>query len=249
MTLAIMQPYFFPYIGYWQLIANSDEFIFFDIVQYNKRSWMNRNRILHPDEPSKFQYISIPIRKHKQNTLIKDVIINNNQNWQQTILGQLTVYKKLKAPFYNTTIDLIQNIFSQNYDTFLNLSIESIKHICNYLDIKLKYQMASDIDFDKSTIKYSGDWALAISKTLNANNYINPYGGYEIFNENKYNANNINLKFIKPSFTLYKQSWRKDFIHGLSILDILMFNDKNSCKDMIKNDFQIMSKQQLLERN
>jgi len=162
MTLAIMQPYLFPYIGYWQLIANSDEFVFFDVVQYNKRSWMNRNRVLHLDKSKDFQYISIPIRKHLHGTSISDVILNNDEKWQDKILGQLTIYKKLKAPFYNETIDLLKTIFSKECESFLSLSIESTKIICDYLGIDLKYKIASDIDFDRDQIEGPGDWALEI---------------------------------------------------------------------------------------
>jgi len=245
-TLAIMQPYLFPYIGYWQLIANSDEFIFFDVVQYNKKSWMNRNRILHPDKNKKFQYISVPIAKHEKGTLIKDVILNNNEKWKAKILGQLTVYKKLKAPYYDVTMNLINSIFAKEYETFLALSIESIIVISKYLDIDLKYQIASDIDFDGSHIKAPGDWALEISKKLNASEYINPPGGYEIFEENNYASNNIDLKFLKANLTLYKQSWRKDYQAGLSIIDVLMFNSKEKVQNMLFNDFQKLTKKDLI---
>lgn len=240
-----MQPYIFPYIGYWQLIANSDEFIFFDVVQYNRRSWMNRNRILHPDTSKEFQYISVPIKKHSQGTLINEVLLNNNENWKSKILGQLTVYKKLKAPCYDDIIFLVKKIFEKDCKFLLELSIYSTKMICGYLDIKFRYKVASDIDFDRESIKSPGDWALSISKYLNAKTYINPPGGYEIFDENKYSANDTNLQFLKSNLSLYKQSWRKEFQSGLSIIDILMFNDKDTIKDMLKNDFNILSKKEL----
>jgi hypothetical protein len=246
MTVAIMQPYLFPYIGYWQLIANSDEFVFFDVVQYNKRSWMNRNRILHPSKTEDFQYISVPIKKHSQGTIIKDVYINNNENWKAKILGQLTVYKKLKAPYYKEVLILINKIFDKEHESFLGLSIESTKQVTKYLDIDFKYQIASDIDFDKSIVEGPGDWALTISKKLKVDNYINPFGGYEIFDEEKYNQNGIDIKFIKSNLTPYKQSWRNEFMAGLSIIDILMFNDKNTIKDMLMNDFNLLSKQDLI---
>ena len=245
MTLAIMQPYLFPYIGYWQLIANSDEFIFFDVVQYNKKSWMNRNRIIHPDKPDEFQYISVPIKKHSLGTLISDVAINNTENWKIKIMGQLTVYKKLKAPYYKEVVTLLNSIFEKKYDSFLRLSIESTKQICTYLDIDLKYQVASDIDFDRTIVSSPGDWALAISKYLDADKYINPPGGYEIFDENRYIQNNVELKFIKSSLTPYKQSWRKEFMSGLSIVDVLMFNDKNTIRDILKQDYSTMTKNEL----
>jgi hypothetical protein len=247
MTLAIMQPYLFPYIGYWQLIANSDEFIFFDVVQYNKRSWMNRNRILHPDENQEFQYITVPIQKIQQKGLISDAVVNNTEKWKDKILGQLTYYKKIKAPHYEKTIDLLNQIFQKDFDSFLSLSIESTKVICDYLDIDLKYKVASDIDFDRLEIEGPGDWALSISKKLNASNYINPCSGYEIFDEDKYNANNIDIKFLKSNLTPYKQSRKKEFYASLSIIDILMFNSKGDIQRLLKNDFIKLAKKDLLE--
>jgi hypothetical protein len=248
MKVAIMQPYIFPYIGYWQLIANCDEFIFFDVVQYNKKSWMNRNRIIHPDKPDEFQFISVPIKKHSHGTLIKDIKINNDESWKSKILGQLTAYKKLKAPHYDETISLVNQIFDKEYRSFLDLCIESTRQVCKHLQIGLQYKVASEIDFDRSFIKAPGDWALAISKMLKVSHYINPYSGYEIFDEKKYNENKIDIQFIKPKLTCYEQSWRKEFIGGLSILDVLMFNDKQSVKDMLINDFDFLSKTKLIDQ-
>lgn len=245
MTVAIMQPYFLPYIGYWQLIANSDQFIFFDVVQYNKRSWMNRNRILHPDQPDGFQYITIPMQKHSHGTLIKDVCIQNEENWKEKILGQLTVYQKLKAPFYDEVMKLLKKVFEAENEKFLDLIINSTKEICNYIGIKLTYDVASNIAFNKDQIQEAGDWALELSKTLDATHYINPYGGYALFDEDKYNLNGIDIKFIRSNLTPYKQSWRKTFQSGLSIIDVLMFNDKESAREILKNDFCLLSKKTL----
>lgn len=241
-----MQPYFFPYIGYFQLIANTDQFIFFDIVQYNKKSWMNRNRILHPSKPDDFQYISVPIAKHNKGSLIKDVDISHDEKWQNKILGQLTVYKKLKAPFYNEVNQIVKEILSKECNTLLDLSIESTRTICDYIGIEFNYEIASRINFDKSSISQPGDWALEISKHRKASEYINPPGGYDIFDENKFIENNIKLSFLKSGLSPYKQSWRKSFIPGLSILDILMFNDVDSCINIIKNDYKFFNKSALI---
>jgi hypothetical protein len=243
--LAIMQPYFFPYVGYFQLIANTDQFIFFDIVQYNKRSWMNRNRILHPNKPDDFQYISVPIAKHNKGSLIKDVDISHDEKWQNKILGQLTVYKKLKAPFYNEVNQLVKEILSKECNTLLDLSIESTRAICDYIGIELNYEIASRINFDKSSISQPGDWALEISKYKKASEYINPPGGFDIFDENKFIENNIKLRFLKSNLSPYKQSWRKNFNSGLSILDVLMFNNKDELIELLLNDFNIVSKSEI----
>jgi hypothetical protein len=241
MKLAIMQPYFFPYVGYFQLIANTDQFIFFDIVQYNKRSWMNRNRILHPSKPDDFQYISVPIAKHNKGSLIKDVDISHDEKWQNKILGQLTVYKKLKAPFYNEVNQIVKEILSKECNTLLDLSIESTRTICDYIGIEFNYEIASRVDFDKNSISQPGDWALEISKHKKALEYVNPPGGHDIFDEKKFLENNIKLSFLKSNLSSYKQSWRKNFNPGLSILDLIMFNSPEESKQIINNDFTIIN--------
>ena len=245
MKLAIMQPYFFPYVGYFQLIANTDQFVFFDIVQYNKKSWMNRNRILHPSKPDDFQYISVPIAKHNKGSLIKDVGISHDEKWQNKILGQLTVYKKLRAPFYNEVNQIVREILSKECNTLLDLSIESTRTICDYIGIEFNYEIASRINFDKSSISQPGDWALEISKHRKASEYINPPGGYDIFDENKFIENDIKLSFLKSNLSPYEQSWRKRFNSGLSILDALMFNNKVDLMELLLSDCKILSKQEV----
>jgi len=245
MTIAIMQPYFLPYIGYWQLIANSNFFVFFDVVKYKRKSWMNRNRVLHPSKLKEFQYICVPTKNHSTDTLIKEIIIQNEIKWKRKILGQLTLYKQLKAPYYNETISLINDIFIEDYERYISLAVNSTQKICRYLDLDFKYKIASEIEFDRSAIEGPGDWALAICLHLDCKTYINPFGGYEIFDEKKYNNHGIDIKFIKPNLTPYPQSSMKDFTKGLSIIDVLMFNSKDEVRDMLNNDFCKMNKFEL----
>ena len=246
MKLAIMQPYFFPYVGYFQLIANTDHFIFFDIVQYNKKSWMNRNRILHPNKLDDFSYISAPVAKHDKGSLIRDININNDGKWQNKILSQLDVYKKLKAPFYNEVKQVVEEVLSKECNTLLDLSIQSTQAICDYMGIELNYEIASKMNLDIGNVSQPGDWALEISKHKKASEYINPPGGHDIFDEKKFLESNIKLRFLKSSLSPYKQSWRKSFISGLSILDMLMFNDVDSCINIIKNDYKFFNKSELI---
>ena len=92
MKIGIMQPYFFPYLGYISLIKHTDEFLLFDPVQFIRHGWIERNRILKPG--AGWQYISVPLKKHEQTALIQDVQIDNSQNWREKILAQLGHYKK-----------------------------------------------------------------------------------------------------------------------------------------------------------
>jgi hypothetical protein len=241
MKLGIMQPYFFPYVGYFQLIAHTDNFVFFDIVQYNKRSWMNRNRILHQDKPDDFQYITVPVSKHEKGSLIKDIRVSNDGKWQNKILSQLMLYKKIKAPFYNEIRHLVEKIISGEQHTLLDLNIDSIRYSCDYLGIEFNYEIASKMTFDMVNVSGPGDWALEISKHKKASEYLNPPGGQAIFDEDKFTKNNIKLSFLKPKLSPYQQSWRNSFNAGLSVLDVMMFNTPEESRNLINNDFLMLN--------
>ncbi len=231
-----MQPYFFPYIGYYQLIVKTDKFIFLDNVQYIKNGWINRNRILHPVKQDGFRYITVPIKKFDKTTLIRDIKICNDINWQKKILNSLHVYKILKAPFYNNIYHLLKKVLSKQYYNISDLSIESIKAVCDYLGIKFNYEISSNLNLDLHNINQSGDWALEISKQKKASEYINPYSGYFIFDENKFNENGIKLNFLKPNLSPYKQSRSNNFNSSLSILDLIMFNSIKDSYKLISSD-------------
>ncbi|MGE4472023.1 MAG: WbqC family protein [Sulfuricurvum sp.] len=245
MNVAIMQPYFFPYLGYIQLIAHCDLFVFFDVVQYNQKSWMSRNRILHPDQKQGFQYINVPVKKQTKGTYIKDTYIDNTQNWQEKIRGQLSIYKKLHAPFYTETLKLLESIFQKKYEKLLDLNQTATVLLMEYLDIGIDYKVASELQLDYGAIALAGDWAFEISKALNAKMYTNPYSGYEIFDEEKFTSSGIQLTFLKSNLSPYKQSQREPFIPGLSIVDILMFYSKEDVKNLILNDYKLYGKKDL----
>ncbi len=248
MKIGIMQPYIFPYLGYWQVMNKTDRWIFFDTVQYNKRSWMNRNRIMHPNPVKEYQYISVPIKKHPRGTLINEVEINQDINWRETIKGQLTVYKQLRAPYYDDVHALIESILDEaKMDSFLELCILSSEAICKSLHIAINYKIASQTDFDRERITAPGEWALEICKAQKADMYINPYSGYDIFDEENYRKNNIELRFLKPAIREYTQSKRERFVPSLSIIDMLMFTGFSYTEKSIKNDFSLYTKDDLIK--
>ena len=235
MTLGIMQPYFFPYIGYWQLIKAADEFILFDDVQYIRHGWINRNRILKPNEG--WTYITIPLKKHSRNDLIKDIKVAGNIDWQDVLLNQLNNYKKL-AHFYSETINLIENIIKKlDNDSAVEVNQIIIAELCGYLDIDTKITVSSHYNFDYSNVHDAGDWALEISRQKKAKVYINPISGKELFDKEKFISNNINILFLKPHEITYNQK-RKPFEPWLSIIDVLMFNGKDETVKLL-NYFSI----------
>jgi len=216
-----MQPYFFPYPGYFSLIKNSDKWIFFDTPQYIRHGWVNRNRVLKPVEG--WQYITVPLKKHERDATIKDVITNNAEDWKIKIIRQLEHYKKL-APFYIQTIKLIENCFAVSTDSLSELNIASIKEICRHLEIECNSEVFSKMDIAIDAVSAPDEWALNICKAIGGTQYINPPGGLDFFDKNKYISQNIDIKFLEINTAVYQQG-KREFIPGLSIIDVMMFND------------------------
>lgn len=232
MKIGIMQPYFFPYIGYFSLINYVDEFIFFDTPQYISHGWVNRNRILRQD--GKPGYITVPIQKAPQNTAIKDIRISSDNKWKDKIYGQLTVYKR-KAPYYKDVLCFLHNILDKDYNSSLvNLNIETIKAVCNYIGLEKTFFKYSQMDIKVSNVKQPDEWALKITKALSGDVYVNLPGGQTFFDRKKYEKYDVKLEFLQSNLPIYIQKIGC-FEEGLSIIDVMMFCEKREIYDMLMN--------------
>lgn len=230
--VAIMQPYFLPYIGYFSLIKHTDKFILFDTVQFIRHGWIERNRILKQDDG--WIYIKVPLVKASRDTPIKAMHIDNSQDWQRKIKSQLQPYKKT-APYYNETIALIDEIFSQEYETITELNKSALEVICKYLGIQCDIEIFSEMNLAIQDANEPDEWALNICKELDGvEEYWNPPGGMEFFDRTKYEKAGINLKFQSLSLLPYDQK-RGVFEAGLSIIDVIMFNSVEDINKMMDN--------------
>lgn len=237
MKLGIMQPYFFPYIGYISLIKHTDKFILFDPVQFIRHGWIERNRILKPE--SGWQYISVPLVKHERETLIKDIQINNNENWKEKILAQLQHYKK-KSPFYKQTIEVVQKGLDIKTDSIVKLNYSTLKAVCEYLEIPFDCEIFSEMNLEIEAVNAPDEWALNICKAMGYKEYWNPPGGIEFFDGKKYESAGIDLKFHKINIQPYPQRRGPENIEtGLSIIDVMMFNSPEQIKEML-DDFELL---------
>ena len=226
MTLGIMQPYFFPYLGYFDLINKSDKWIVFDTPQYIRHGWVNRNRILHPT--SGWQYFIVPVKKHHRETPIYEIEISDQENWQERILGQLNHYKK-KAPNYFGTIEFIKSCFEENLIFLSEFNTMVLSKLCNLLRIDFDIEIFSKMDLQIGKIENPGEWALRICEALGAETYINPPGGETIFDKNEFEAKKINL--VIQDFENMKYPVRgNEFVADLSIIDVLMWNEPKEIK-------------------
>lgn len=230
MKLAIMQPYFMPYIGYFSLIKHTDEFILFDSVQFIRHGWIERNRMLK--QSGGWQYIQVPlVKENGRATLIKDVRINNAENWQQKILAQIQHYKK-KAPYYGSVMSMLGEVFNRNYEDIVSLNKRSLSVVCEYLGIHRDFPVFSQMNLVIEKVNAPDEWALNICKTLGADSYLNPIGGLDFFDRKKYENEGVDIAFQSMHITEYSQKI-DSFEPGLSILDVLMFNSAEETCQML----------------
>lgn len=236
MKIGIMQPYFFPYIGYFALIKYTDLFVFFDTPQYISHGWINRNRILNCDgEPT---YITVPIKKAPRETPINEININTNMSWKEKIYGQLNVYKK-KAPNFNTTMDFLHDLLDDIETEKLSyLNIYTLKNTCDYLGISREFFTFSEMDLNIAEVCSPDEWALNITKAMGIDTYVNPPGGQSFFDREKYEREGIKLEFLQSNLKKYVQRIGH-FEPGLSIIDVMMFCKKDEILDML-DDYTIL---------
>ncbi len=230
MKLGIMQPYFFPYIGYFQLINAVDKFILFDVVQFIRHGWIERNRILKQNND--WLYVKVPLNKPKRETKINDLTIRT-EDWKNKIIAQLQVYKK-RAPYFNSVLSIISESIAYKTDSIVKLNEHIINKINGYLKIETPVFVFSEMDLKIEQVNDAGEWALNISKAINANTYINPIGGQEIFDREKFERNKIELKFLQTGGIIYNQ-FNESFIPHLSIIDVMMFNSAEEIRKMLTN--------------
>ena len=225
MKLGIMQPYFLPYIGYWQLIKAVDTYVIYDDVNFIKGGWINRNKILLEGKEFMFNLILKGASPNKQ---IKDVAIDANQiKLLKTIRSAYT-----KAPYYETATPLIEKILSSNETNLAYFVGQSIIEIAKYLNLSTRILYSSEIE-KQSTLK-AQEKVIHICELLGAKSYYNAIGGMELYDKAEFESKGIELKFLKPTLVKYKQ-FNNEFIPGLSILDVMMFNSAEEINNMLDN--------------
>lgn len=234
MKVAIMQPYFFPYIGYFQLINAVDIFVLYDEIEYTKKGWINRNRLLKNGSDELF---SLPLKKDSDFLMINQRYLSDN--WSVDKKKLLNTFNEAyrKAPFFKETFILIEQCLNYSNINLFHFLYESIKCICNHLNIETKLVVSSTLDFDNSL--KAADKVLNICKVLKANEYINPIGGLELYNKDFFKKDDIVLHFLKAKNVTYKQ-FENNFIPFLSIIDVLMFNSIEEVKKMIASEYEIL---------
>lgn len=237
LTIGIMQPYFFPYLGHFSLISAVDEWIVFDITQYTPKTWMNRNRILHPN--AGWQYITVPLYNSSISIKTHEARLLNLLEAKSNIVGKLSHYKK-KAPHFEAVNALVNEVFDSATDNSLvHLNVRGLDAVCRYLDIPFNYQICSELNLPLPGKLGLGNWALEICSLLGATSYVNPESGKDIFDLAEFARRGISLYFAKPSELVYGTA-PYQYEPNLSILDVLMWNTPTVVAEAVRNGPVIM---------
>lgn len=223
MTLAIMQPYFLPYIGYMQLLNAVDTFVFYDDVAFINRGWINRNRVLANGRELLF---TIPLKDASQNRLINEIALSDEPKWRDKLLRTVEQSYR-KAPQFAEVMPMTERMIRFQANTRSNVSVadycfHSFSELMAYLGITTRL-VASSAIYENSHLK-AQERILDICRQEGAERYINPIGGTELYKAEPFAQLGCELRFIQPRPVAYPQLGTADFVPWLSILDILMNN-------------------------
>ncbi len=216
MTAAVMQPYFFPYVGYFQLIAAADVFVVYDNIQYTKQGWINRNRILRDGAAA---LLSLPLKQASDYLDVRERELAASFR-RDKMLNQIRASYR-QAPYFDATFPLIETVVGYDENNLFRFLHHSIVKVCEYLGLTTVMRVSSQIAIDHGL--RGQDKVIAICRALGAAIYVNTIGGVELYSREAFRAEGIQLQFIRSLPFEYPQ-FGGAFVPSLSIIDVLMFN-------------------------
>lgn len=217
MTLAIMQPYFLPYIGYFSLLKAVDRFVVYDDVAFINRGWVNRNQIL---VGGKAHLFTIPLREASQNKKIREIALDESTRWREKLLRTVEQSYK-KAPHFAPAYSLLAQVLQTPAETIADLALNGLQAVNEYLGLRTEL-VPTSIVYENDHLRAS-ERILDICRREGASRYINPTGGMELYDKSTFAEAGIELFFIQSEKVEYPQ-FGGEFVPWLSILDVLMFN-------------------------
>ncbi len=226
-----MQPYFFPNLGHFALISATDRWIVFDITQYTPKSWMNRNRVLKRE--GGWSYIKLPVRDSSRSQRIHEVRVGDPAAAGAALLGSLSHYRK-RAPFSAEVEAIVRETFAATEDSLVAVNVRALRLVCEYLEIPFHYEICSQMNLQLPESTTPGGWAPRIAEAVGADEYVNPIGGRDLFDESEFTSRGIRLGFLEPPVFEYKTG-PYTYEPGLSILDVMMWNDPPTIRGVLSN--------------
>lgn len=234
MKLAIMQPYFFPYIGYFQLMNAVDEFVIYNDIKFTKKGWINRNKILVNNQS---QYITLPIKKASDSLPVNHRFLADTWTSDRRKLLNRINESYRKSLYFNEVYSLIENCLNFSDDNLFNFIHNSLLSIKEYLGINTPFVISSTIPL-KDGLK-AENLVIQICKERNTDTYINPIGGIELYNKSSFEKEGIDLFFLKSKEFTYQQ-FNNQFVPWLSIIDIMMFNSTETIMKLLMEKYVLI---------
>ncbi|MDH0121493.1 MAG: WbqC family protein [Pseudomonas stutzeri] len=226
-TVSMMQPYLFPYLGYFQLIALSDVFVLGDDLQYVKGSWMNRNRVLVNGQP---KLITFPLRKGHQTEQIRERWLCDDFDREAEALMKMLERCYAKAPQRDTVLPLVRSILAYPERNLALFTENALRRICAYMDIRTPIYRGSSLALPAKMDMQ--DRVIQIVHRMDGELYLNPIGGIELYCPARFRADGLLLRFLRMDDLTYPQ-FKHPFVPSLSIIDVLMFNSREQLKDLL----------------
>jgi hypothetical protein len=238
MRLAIMQPYFFPYLGHFALIANVDAWIVFDVTQYTPKTWINRNRVLHPSSGA--NWISIALKNSSISIKIREARVLDVSAAAKSTLGKLSHYRR-KAPHAHEVEEIVRATFAAvgDDDSLVALNVAGLDAVCAYLGVPFRRTICSQMNLHLPNRLRPGEWAPEIASRVGATTYLNPLGGRALFSVEEFEKRGIALEFLKVKDFIYPTSF--PFMPNLSILDVLMWNSPEVVRRALQTGSSIIA--------
>jgi hypothetical protein len=224
--VAIHQPEYLPWLGFFKKMMNSEIFVFLDDAQFTKKGWQNRNQIRTKDGMT---LLSIPVHAHSY-PKINEITIDNNKNWSKRHKKSI-LFNYAKAPYFEEFKDFIESVFEKKFEYLVDLNAEIIKRVMNELKIKSKIIFSSDLKISKK----GSDMVLDICKAVGADYYITgTVWAQSHLRMDEFKKSNIHVEFQKFQHPTYKQ-FHGEFMPGMSIIDLLFNEGKDGAKEILEN--------------
>ena len=227
-----MQPYFFPYIGYFQLIHSADLFIVYDQIKYTKKGWINRNRML---QNGKGVLFSLPLKDASDSLDVCDRLLATDFDRDRFLRQIRGAYRN--ATFFSETFPLVEQIMRYNERNLFSFLHHAIAKICQHLEISTEIRVSSDIAVEEGLKNHQK--VIALCKAVGADTYVNAIGGMELYTRDKFRSCGLGLNFIKSNFYAYRQLGDA-FVPGLSIIDVMMFNSLETIKSQALLQYELI---------
>jgi len=227
-TVAAMQPYFFPYLGYFKLISASNHFVILDDVDFRPRTWMTRNRIISNND---FFMFSLPVKRASQNRKISEIEIAIDQIWRSKFKKNL-FHSYHQTPYFQQSFDLIESIIDFDATNLTDFLENSLRTTCSYLEIQSNFQRSSELDYDKKC--FGVERILSLCELLKTDFYLNLPGGRHLYHANRFTCRDIKLGFIRQN-SMPSDGIPNNVISDCSIIHSMMLSPPSEIRDSINS--------------